>query len=121
MESRAKDYKDLEVWKKAHQFVVSVYKATESFPKSEIYGLTSQFRRAAVSIPANIAEGFAKKGKPDKLRFYNISQGSLNECDYYLIISKDLSYINDICNLNSLLNEVAKMLTSYCKSIKASI
>jgi len=70
---RAKTFQDLIVWQKAHKFVLSVYKSTEDFPNREIYGLTSQFRRAAVSIPANIAEGFRKKGKPDKFRFMNIA------------------------------------------------
>ncbi|WP_416212204.1 four helix bundle protein [Nostoc sp. DedSLP03] len=69
-----------------------VYQFTGQFPKSEIYGLTSQFRRAAISIAANIAEGFKKKGAADKVRFLNIAQGSLEECRYYLILSKDLDY-----------------------------
>ena len=72
---RAKTFQDLVVWQKAHEFVLSVYSLSRSFPKEEIYGLTSQFRRAAVSIPANIAEGFKKSGKPDKCRFMNIAQG----------------------------------------------
>jgi four helix bundle protein len=87
------------VWQKAHQFVLLVYQFTGQFPKSEIYGLTSQFRRAAISIAANIAvrrasrrEGFKKKGATDKVRFMNIAQGSLEECRYYLILSKDLDY-----------------------------
>jgi S23 ribosomal protein. len=74
---KAKTFRDLIVWQKAHQFVISVYQATEFFPNKEIYGLTSQFRRAAVSIPANIEEGFKKTGKSDKFRFMNIAQGSL--------------------------------------------
>lgn len=81
------------MWQKAHKFVLSVYKNTASFPKEELFGLTSQFRRAAVSIAANIAEGYKKKGTKDKLRFFNISQGSIEECRYYLILSRDLNYI----------------------------
>ena len=89
---RAKTFQDLIVWQKAHQFVISVYRAAEVFPNKEIYGLTSQFRRAAVSIPANIAEGFKKTGKSDKFRFMNIAQGSLKECRYYVILARDLGY-----------------------------
>jgi four helix bundle protein len=70
------------VWQKAHQFVLSIYRLSDNFPKNEMYGLTSQFRRAAVSIPANIAEGFKKKKKPDKAKYMNIAQGSAEECRY---------------------------------------
>lgn len=86
----AKEFRDLIVWEKAHGLVLSVYRHSESYPKSELYGLTSQMRRAAVSVPANIAEGFKKKTLPDKARFLNIAQGSLEECRYYLILAKDL-------------------------------
>ena len=81
----AKSFHDLVVWQKAHAFVLQVYHVTGGFPAEERFGLVSQFRRAAVSIPANIAEGFRKNGRADKLRFYNISQGSLEECRYYLV------------------------------------
>jgi four helix bundle protein len=83
----ARNFESLEVWKKAHVFVLATYRMTAAFPKHELYGLTSQLRRAAVSIPANIAEGFAKPTKPDKLRFYGISQGSIEECRYYLVLA----------------------------------
>jgi len=76
----AKSFLDLVVWQKAHQFVLGVYTFTSSFPKPETYGLASQMRRAAVSIPANIAEGFRRRGRSDKVRFMNIAQGSLDEC-----------------------------------------
>jgi four helix bundle protein len=79
---RARTFQDLVVWQKAHQFVLCVYEETESFPKKEMYGLTAQLRRAAVSVPANIAEGFRKRGKADKNRFMNMAQGSLEECRY---------------------------------------
>ena len=115
---RAKSFTDLIVWQKAHEFVLSVYKLTAEFPKSETYGLTSQFRRAAISIPANISEGFVKKGKADKLRYYNIAQGSIQECKYYLILSKDLNYTKNN-NLMELLDEVAKILQSYINSINS--
>ena len=114
--TRARTFQDLIVWQKAHQFVLYVYRSTENFPDKEIYGLTSQFRRAAISIPANIAEGFRKKGKPDKYRFMNIAQGSLEECRYYLILSRDLGYV-DTNELMSHLEEVSKLLDAYAKSI----
>ena len=115
---RARSFKDLIVWQKAHQFVLAVYRQTEKFPEKEIYGLTSQLRRAAISIPANIAEGFKKRGKPDKVRFMNIAQGSLEECRYYLILAEDLKYINS-GDLLSQLEEVSKLLDAYSKSILA--
>lgn len=108
----AKDFQDLIVWQKAHQFVLSVYNYSDYFPQKEVYGLTSQFRRAAVSIPANIAEGFKKKSKTDKARLMNIAQGSLEECRYYLILAKDLGY-GDNPELMPLLEEVSKMLGKY--------
>ena len=88
----ARTFQDLVLWQKAHQFVLAVYRLTECFPGRELYGLTSQLRRAAVSIPANIAEGFRKRGKADKLRFLNIAQGSLEESRYYLIFARSLDY-----------------------------
>lgn len=112
----AKDFRDLIVWQKAHHFVLQVYKLTDNFPDDEIYGLTSQLRRAAVSIPANIAEGFKKKTKPDKARFMNISQGSIEECRYYLILANDLGY-GVTSKLMDALEEVSKLLESYIYSM----
>lgn len=112
----AQSFKDLLVWQKAHQFVLNAYKLSEHFPKAEIYGLTSQFRRAAISIAANIAEGFKKRGNKDKARFYNIAQGSLEECQYYLILIHDLGY-GKTEQLIIDLTEVSKMLESYRKNI----
>lgn len=86
----AKCFEDLIVWQKAHQFVLSIYRMSADFPKSETYGLTSELRRAAVSIPANIAEGFKRRTRAEKARFMNIAQGSLEECRYYLILIIDL-------------------------------
>lgn len=108
----AKSFLDLIVWQKAHSFVMGVYHATRSFPKEEVYGLTSQFRRAAVSVPANIAEGFRKKTETDKARFLNISEGSLEECRYYLILAHDLNYLNKT-TLWNLSEEVGKLLNAY--------
>ncbi len=117
-----KTFKELIVWQKAHAFVLKVYSFSESFPKSELYGLTSQFRRAAVSIAANIAEGYVKKSPADKLRFFNISQGSLEECSYYIILSKDLNYITEEQSvvLNQLLGDTERILNTYITRIQAS-
>ena len=112
----AKSFQDLVVWQKAHQFVLSIYRFSETFPKREIYGLTSQIRRAAISIPANIAEGFKKKSKADKARFMNIAQGSIEECRYYIILAKDLGY-GENKDLMSQLEEVSKLLQAYSHSI----
>jgi four helix bundle protein len=112
----AKAFQDLIVWQKAHQFVLSSYNLTAGFPPNEMYGLTSQFRRAAISIPANIAEGFKKKTKPDKARYMNIAQASLEECRYYLILAKDLGYV-ETAELMFQLEEVSKLLESYSSSI----
>jgi len=113
-------FQELIVWQKALQFVLEVYKYTSTFPKEEVYVLTSQFKRASISIAANIAEGYKKKGKADKARFLNIAQGSLEECQYYLILSNDLGYGN-INHLVELLNEVSKMLQAYSSKILSSI
>ena len=85
---KSRTFEDVEVWHKAYSWVLEIYKFTEGFPKHELFGLTSQLRRAAVSVPANFAEGFKKRGLADKVRFYNIAQGSLEECRYYLILAR---------------------------------
>jgi len=116
---KTKSFQELIVWQKAHKFVLLVYKMTKSFPKEELFGLTSQFRRAAISIPANIAEGYRKRGKADKARFLNISEGSLEECKYYLILAKDLGY-SEIKNENELAEEISKLLNAYSNKILSS-
>jgi len=116
----ARRFEDLIVWQKAHEFVLSVYRYTEKFPKTETFGLAVQLKRAAVSIAANIAEGFRKRGKADKARFMNISEGSADECRYYLILSRDLKY-GDITVLMQQLEEVSKILRAYSQTIRKSI
>jgi len=116
MREPAKTFEDLLVWQKAHSFVLAVYHISGTFPKHEIFGLSSQFRRAAVSIAANIAEGFRKRSNADKIRFYNIAQGSLEECRYYLILTKDLQY-SDVSEEKLLLQEVSKLLEAFSKSV----
>jgi len=114
---KTSSFEDLIVWQKGHLFVLEVYKLTKEFPREEVYGLTSQFRRAAVSITANIAEGYKRLSNKEKLRFYNIAQASLEECRYFLILSKDLEYIKEVKKEKELLEEVSKMLNAYCRSI----
>ncbi len=113
-----KSFEDIDIWKKAHQFVLDVYRLTELFPKHELFCLTSHLRRAAISIPANFAEGFRKASKRDKVRFYGIALGSLEECRYYLRLAKDLAY-GETDELRSQLEEISKMLTSYSNKIRA--
>lgn len=114
------NFQDLVVWQKAHQFVLDVYAYTKLFPKDEMFGLTSQFRRAAVSIAANIAEGYKRTDKKDKLRFFNISHSSLDECKYFIILSRDLNY-GENAEMQDNIEEVSKMLTAYSKAIKKSM
>ncbi len=113
----SKTFQDVEVWQRAHRWVLAIYGLTENFPKHEMFGLTSQLRRAAVSIPANFAEGFKKAGNADKLRYYNIAQGSLEECRYYLILARDLGY-GDTKELSDDLETVSRMLASYMRAIR---
>jgi four helix bundle protein len=112
----AKTFQDLIVWQKAHLFVLDVYRIADRFPKSEIYGLTAQFKRAAISIAANIAEGFKKRGRNDKARFMNIAQGSIEECRYYLILVKDLRYA-EVSDMENRLDEVGRLLDAYLASL----
>jgi four helix bundle protein len=117
--SRSKNFQDLDVWKKALAWVLDIYRLSENFPKHELFGLTSQLRRAAVSVPANIAEGFKKKGLSDKAKFYNIAQGSLEECRYYLILARDSNY-GDTKQLAIALDEIGRTLDSYSRATLAS-
>lgn len=113
----ARTFEDLIVWQKAHAWVLWVYRFTDNFPSKETYSLTTQFRRAAVSIPANIAEGFKKAGVADKRRYMNIAQGSLEECRYYLILARDLGY-GDTAQLLTDIEEISRMLDAYAKAIE---
>ena len=115
----ARNFKDLVVWQKAHRLVLSLYRASAGFPDDERYGLVSQLRRAAVSVPANIAEGFRRQGKADKARFLNVAEGSLAECQYYLILTTDLGY-GDFSALQGDADEVDRLLTAYVRAVRAS-
>lgn len=116
---KARNFQDLNVWRKAHSWVLAIYRMTETFPKHELFGLTSQLRRAAVSVPANIAEGFKRKGTADKARFYNIAQGSFEECRYYLILAHDLGYA-ETGTLVADFDEVGRMLDAYLRTLVLS-
>jgi four helix bundle protein len=116
---KSRTFEDVELWKKAHAWVLDVYRFTETFPKHEMFGLTSQLRRAAVSVPGNFAEGFNKSGRADKVRFYNIAQGSLEESRYYLILARDLHY-GDPAKLIQGASEIGRMLRSYARATAVS-
>jgi len=112
-------YKDLKVWQKADKLVIEIYKITKSFPKEEIYGLTSQLRRAALSIPTNIVEGYTRKGDKELSRFISIAIGSMAETEYLLDLSKRLGYMkeNEFKNVEVLRDEVGKLLWTFYKKI----
>ena|SRR5438046_486618 len=112
----AKTFRDLVVWQKAHSLTLAIYRYTAGFPKQETYALAAQMRRAAVSIPANIAEGFRKRGRADKARFMNTAEGSLEESRYYLILAQDLGYGQTI-GLMALLEEVSRLLSAYARAL----
>ncbi len=113
-------YKKLNVYQKANQLVINIYKITKKYPKLELFGLVSQIRRASVSVVANIVEGWARRTTKDKIRFLYNARGSLTEVEYYLDLSKQLKYINNKEHeiINNLRIEVAKLLNGFIKSIK---
>jgi four helix bundle protein len=116
------NYKDLKVWEKAHQFILKVYEATKLFPKEELYSLTNQLRRAASSIPANIAEGCGKNSQAEFAHFLNISLGSANETEYFLILSKDLKYLDENIfeTLIKIINEIKAMLIALISKVRTT-
>ncbi|MBC8333359.1 MAG: four helix bundle protein [Anaerolineae bacterium] len=118
--NKIESFRDLKVWQKAHQLVLDVYQMTKNFPTDERYGLVSQMRRAAVSVPANIAEGFKRKGKGEKVRFYNIGEASLEELKYFFILSKDLEYISDNRQFMEEAEIISKMLYRLIEAVNNS-
>jgi len=116
-----KDFRQIKVWHKAHQLVLDVYRVTRDFPADEKYGLTSQLRRAAASIPTNIAEGCGKSTDKDFARFLQISYGSANEVDYLLLLAKDMSMLRLELyeTMNNSLIEVKKMLAALIRKVKS--
>jgi four helix bundle protein len=113
-------YRDLEVWKRSHALVLRIYQLTNSFPDDERFGMTSQLRRAAVSVPANIAEGSKRRTNQDFARFLNISEGSLSETDYLLLCSKDLGYLSDAAldPLAEEVDEISRMLYTLRRKVE---
>jgi len=122
MES-TRSFKDIVAWQKAHTFIINVYHTTKDFPNFERFGLCSQFQRAAVSIAANIAEGYRRSSEQEKLRFLNISQGSLEECRYYILLSKDLNYIDTVKydKLNAQIEDTSRLLNAYYNTIRGKV
>lgn len=122
MNSTTTSYKDLIVWKKSYDLSILIYKLTKQFPKDEVYGLTSQIRRCAVSIPSNIAEGYSRYRKLEFAHFLQISFASGSELETQILISKDLDYVSQVefNEVNSLLIEVMKMLNSLMSKVRLS-
>lgn len=116
------NYKDLKVWQKAHLFTLTIYNETKKFPKEELYSLTNQLRRCAASIPANMAEGCGKNTNQEFAHYLNISLGSANESEYFLILCKDLNYLSDenFEFLFSLINEIKGMLISLVNKVRST-
>ncbi len=116
-----KDFRSLKVWEKAHLLTLKIYKVTEKFPREELYGLTSQIRRACVSIPTNIAEGCVRSSDADFSRFLYIALGSTSELEYLMLLSMDLKIIKNELHdeLNNDINEIKKMLISMIQKLKA--
>ena len=116
------NYKELKVWEKAHHFTLRVYEVSKSFPKDELYSLTNQLRRAASSIPSNIAEGCGKNSQLEFAHFLNVSLGSANEAEYFLILSKDLNYLtaDDFTKLSEVINEIKAMLIALINKVRVA-
>ena len=115
-----KNYKELKVWQKSYQLCLEMYKTTKTFPKNEGFGLTSQMRRAALSIPSNIAEGYGRKTTPEYVRFLYIAYGSTCELETQLLLSGDLGYLNKekVSELQRDIGEVERMLKALIKSLE---
>jgi four helix bundle protein len=120
-EAFVQDFRNLKVWEKAHMLTLDVYKASKSFPRDEMYGLTSQMRRASVSIGANIAEGACRRGDVDFARFLQIAVGSASELEYHLLLARDLELMgaSDYRRLSDEAVEVKRMLASLMQKLRA--
>jgi four helix bundle protein len=119
-EKKIRSFEDLEAWQVAHGLILEIYKITKRYPKDELYGIVSQLRRAALSITANIAEGFSRYHYNDKIRFYYIARGSVSEVRNCLILSKDLKYIakEECKNLSDGMEKVSKLINGLIRSIE---
>ena len=118
---RVKDFRDLQVWQKAHQLTLMVYRLTATFPRDERYGLTSQLRRSSSSIAANLAEGCGRNGDAELARFCSIAMGSASELEYHLLLARDLNLVNtaDSAALAKQTSEVKRMLTGFQQKLTA--
>jgi four helix bundle protein len=118
-----RNYRDLQVWKKAHELTLELYRISRQFPREEIYGITGQLRRAAVSIGANLAEGCGRRTSTELARFVRIAMGSASELDYHLLLCRDLDFMSDddFTSSAAKLTEVRKMLTSFLQSVEEQI
>ncbi len=116
-----KDFRTLVVWQKSHQLTLQIYGTTKTFPKEELFGLTSQIRRACSSVPANIAEGCGRESNADFARFLQIAFGSANELDYHLILAKDLFLVSEVNydQINNLVQEIKRMLASLIRKVRS--
>jgi four helix bundle protein len=116
-----RDFRELRVWEKGHRLTLAVYKTTATFPREELYGLTSQIRRSCASIPANIAEGCGRSGDAELARFLRIAMGSASELEYHLLLAHDLGLLNTLDHerLTEEVTEVKRMLTSFTKKLIA--
>ena len=114
-----KDFRDLKVWEKAHEVALACYEATKGFPKEEVFGLTSQIRRAGASVPANIAEGCGRRGNSELHRFLQMAMGSASELEYHLLLSKDLGYLDQgrHSRVHKQVEEVKRMLASLTRKV----
>ena len=120
-EDALQDFKKLKVWEKGHALTLAVYRATYEFPREELYGLTSQIRRASASIPANIAEGCGRGGKAELARYLQVAMGSASEVEYHLLLARDLGFL-DVSQhnaLDSIVTEVKRMLTSFVAKVRS--
>ncbi|HOU15043.1 MAG TPA: four helix bundle protein [Anaerolineae bacterium] len=116
-----RDFRTLQVWEKAHRLTLAVYKATVTFPQTELYGLTSQIRRASASIPANIAEGCGRDTETELARFMHIAAGSASELEYHLLLAHDLGFLPSAAytDLHTNVTEIKRMLTAFTQKLKA--
>jgi four helix bundle protein len=114
----AQRFEDLVFWQLSHALTLRIYRLTKTFPEEELFGLTSQMRRAAISVPANIAEGFSKRGRSDKARFMNTAQASLEEVRYYFILARDLGYLKSDVTWSEV-DDVARLLGAYLRTLLA--
>jgi len=117
------DFKHLRVWAKAHELTLNVYRKTRCFPKEEMYGLTSQMRRSAASVGANIAEGCGRRSDGEMRRFLQIARGSANELEYHLLLARDLQFLQaaDFADLEARVLEVQRMLTLFAARVKCAV